>query len=52
MVRLVDLDDDGCEKETPARYTPGEKERVVVEVDDRPNPNYDLGFAQALSCYP
>lgn len=51
MVRIVDLDDHGLEKETQLP-PPGEKEKAAVGVDDRPNPNYHLGFAAALSCYP
>jgi hypothetical protein len=49
MVRFVTLGEDGCEEKVP--HSGGGDEAAVPE-DDRPNPNFDLKFSAALSCYP
>jgi hypothetical protein len=49
MVRFVTLGEDGCEEKIP--HGGGGDEAAVPE-DDRPNPNFDLKFSAALSCYP
>ncbi|KAK5164926.1 uncharacterized protein LTR77_009591 [Saxophila tyrrhenica] len=53
MVRVVNLDEDGCEDETQDRSDGTVATSSYQDAaSSRPNPNYDLLFSAALSCYP
>lgn len=50
MVKLVDLDEEFGKRHDD--YREPQHCAVALEQDERPNPNYTLSFAAALSCYP
>jgi hypothetical protein len=50
MVKLVDLNEEDFASGGDNYGT--NQNALWLESDDRPNPNYALPFAAALSCYP
>lgn len=54
MVRLVKLDEDGCEEVVPPPHI-STFEKIDINAGDgveRANLNFGTGFARAMGCYP